>query len=260
MLDSTPLAPVAAPAFTHDSPPSPFAPPPVSGARALPRAWIDAVERDDAPYLIDELVARRVFSEADARALFRELKRYFIVTCADPTRAYSIVSNRIDEVWHHFVLFTADYRAFCARHFRDPMDHVPSNAPPVPGTPRPVATYEEFARVYESLFGAPPPDAWRDDLAVDRATRVAVERDAYPQITLRTVGSKVELRKRAVADGQEPDEDDVLLRIDDWGAPALAFALREGTFFVREMPGVAEEDRVVLGRTLVRIGVLRVSR
>lgn len=222
--------------------------------RALSPEFIDAVSRYDAPFLIGKLRKNHVFaSDDEARALFRELKRYFLINFSDPDRAYSIVSNRVDEVWHQFILFSAEYAEFCRRFFGGMLEHLPSNAP-VTGTPRPVVSLDEFADRYRALFGEGLPDVWRDDLAVTATTRVVVDRELYPDLEARTApndAAKTEL----VAEGQ------VLVRVDAWAAPAIDFALRAGAFFVRELPPpLRRADKVALCRTLVRLKVLRVTR
>ena len=70
-------------------------------------------------------------------------------------------SLAVDEAWHQFVLFTAEYSAFCARYFGRYRHHAPSNAPDTVDSHAPEATLAEFRDRYREVFGMDLPPAWR---------------------------------------------------------------------------------------------------
>ena len=84
----------------------------------------------EAPYLIEKLVKNRVVDSAEeGRALFLEVKRYLVLNQIDRTRIWKMYSLRVDEAWHQFILYTAEYLTFCQRYFGRYVHHRPSNAP-----------------------------------------------------------------------------------------------------------------------------------
>jgi len=66
-------------------------------------------------YKFDPLIQRMVdkfqWTEEDAVNCFEDLKR-FLYLCAINEQSMA-PSPKIDEIWHDFILFTADYSAFC---------------------------------------------------------------------------------------------------------------------------------------------------
>ena len=91
----------------------------------------------EAPYLVEKLLKDHVVTSADeAEQLFREVKRYLVLTASDPTVAWGMYSLRIDQVWHQFILFTRQYIEYCRANFGKYIQHAPSTAPPVEGLPK----------------------------------------------------------------------------------------------------------------------------
>lgn len=83
-----------------------------------------------APYLIEKLLKDQIVDSAtDAEALFREVKRYFVMVHEHPDQSWQMHSLRVDEVWHQFILFTVQYQEYCKRYFGRYIHHAPSNAP-----------------------------------------------------------------------------------------------------------------------------------
>ena len=77
------------------------------------KAWSEALAFE-APFLIEKLVKDHVVESADeARALFREVKRYLVMTAADPTVAWAMYSLRIDQIWHQFPSWRGDVLGAC---------------------------------------------------------------------------------------------------------------------------------------------------
>ena len=74
----------------------------------------------EAPFLVEKLLKDRITQTVEeAEALFLEVKRYIVLVQSDPTRIWEMHSLRVDEVWHQFILFTAQYWDFCQRFLVD---------------------------------------------------------------------------------------------------------------------------------------------
>jgi hypothetical protein len=224
----------------------------------IPRAQWPFVLSFEAPYLIRKLLLQKIVaSEAEALALFDEVKRYLLLVDADPARAYPMTSLRVDEAWHQFVLFTIEYTDFCQRGFGRYMHHSPSNAPDMEAVlgGRQEATREELAATYRSLFGMDLPAVWDDATSVTLDRRLLRNRERGTH-AVRVENGRAELVFVAEDDAQPI----VLARIDAWGAPALWLIAHRPAFFVRELPGpLAAEDKIALCRALVRSDTLRVA-
>ncbi|MEU1389387.1 MULTISPECIES: hypothetical protein [unclassified Nonomuraea] len=206
-----------------------------------------------APYLLERLVKERVAAtEEEAGELFAEAKKYLVLTQVDRSRIWMMHSTRIDDAWHHFILFTGLYTEFCRTYFGRYVHHSPSNDPGVrdePAAETPVATFAEFRDRYEELFGCPLPDVWYDHRTVTLARRVVNERAGL--LTTRRDGNQVEL----LSPSGEP-----LVGADMIASPALEFVARTGAFYVRELPGgLTGEERVALAEALVEQRILKVS-
>src|SRR5262245_46711737 len=57
--------------------------------------------------------------------LFTEVKRYHYL-CAVSGENVPMICTEIDEVWHQFILFSPEYRAYCNRFFGKYIDHLPT--------------------------------------------------------------------------------------------------------------------------------------
>ena len=130
---------------------------PVSEEPEEPEAsLLDALDYE-APQLVDKLVADRIADdEADARLLFREVKRYLVLVKASDDTPWPMRSRRIDAAWHQFMLFTREYIQFCTRFFGGYVQHGPAGVPPVAWAGRPAYTEPSFAAFqarYEWFFG-----------------------------------------------------------------------------------------------------------
>ncbi|MCP3811255.1 hypothetical protein NLX62_02730 [Mycobacteriaceae bacterium Msp059] len=204
----------------------------------------------EAPFVIDKLVKERFVDTAqDALALFTEVKRYLVLSNLDRTKSWKMHSLAVDEAWHQFVLFTAEYNAFCARHFGRYRHHAPSNAPDTGDKHAPEATPAEFRDRYREVFGADLPAVWEDSTWVTPRRRVV---NYFPgQWTLSSDGAMIDL-----IDGRRR----VLLSVSAIAEGALRFIVDTGAFYVREVPGdLTDQERVSLVAALVDLKVLRVG-
>ena len=64
---------------------------------------------------------------SEALRRFNGLKQ-FLVLCA-LTPGYKVTSDRIDSMWHTFLLFTKDYREFCLTYLGRFINHEPFERP-----------------------------------------------------------------------------------------------------------------------------------
>lgn len=83
--------------------------------------------------------------------LVREFKRYLLIRTVIG-RPITMQSQVIDQIWHAFILDTANYRRFCGEVFGEYLDHKSSHFP----------LTEEFGPTYEILFGESLPAIWRN--------------------------------------------------------------------------------------------------
>jgi len=84
---------------------------------------LDQVLAYQHPTLILRLHDKLGMSEHEAKELFDDLKR-FLFLCATHREKLG-PTDRIDEAWHNFILFTKDYRNFCNRLLGKFIEHVP---------------------------------------------------------------------------------------------------------------------------------------
>jgi hypothetical protein len=75
--------------------------------------------------LIARMQNKLGIGHAEALALFDDTKRFLYLcgTVAPPLAP----PERIDECWHHFILFTQDYASFCERYFGRFIHHLPKS-------------------------------------------------------------------------------------------------------------------------------------
>jgi hypothetical protein len=159
-------------------------------------------------------------------------------------------SLRVDEVWHQFILFTAQYLDFCQRFFGRYIHHSPSNAPETENEIAvPVASFAMFRERYQELFGSSLPDIWYDEKSVTMERRVLNERARL--LNLRHEGEMIDLVTPA---------GDVLVTVNEFARDALAFVAQTGAFYVRELPGeLTDDEKIALIATLVEYRILRVG-
>jgi len=89
------------------------------------------------PYLIDEVVT--------------EFKRYMALVALG-YKGLAMISRKIDEVWHSFILFTFEYQHFCKQVFGKFIHHAPQKN----RESLPLQTTENFIYAYNKIFGELP--------------------------------------------------------------------------------------------------------
>ena len=216
----------------------------------------------EAPFLIEKLQKDHIVQSAEeAHTLFTEVKRYIVLVCSSDRADWQMYSLRVDEVWHQFVLFTWEYIHFCQHFFGRYIQHNPSNAPdymeenqpqPVPATaPLPPTTFDDFKKRYQALYGEPLREVWYDEKNVTIQRRIINSNTGALLLKDGTEQGMIDLIGKS---------GDVLLSLNEFASEALAFIVRTGAFYVRELPGgLTDEEKVALIATLVQVNVLRLA-
>jgi hypothetical protein len=206
----------------------------------------------EAPFLIDKLVEDRIAEdEAEAHALFREVKRFLVLARSNDDALWDMYSRRVDEVWHQFVLFTREYIQFCMRFFGSYVQHRPHSTriDACEGPAANESSFPAFRARYEAFFGVPLPDLWYDDKSVTPRRRVI--NDNAGRLGVREGDGMASL----VSPSGE-----VLLTVNSLASSALRFIAGTDAFYVRELPGgLSDDEQVLLAATLVELQVLRVA-
>lgn len=103
----------------------------------------------------DRLLARYAsdngVSSDVAAQRFEGFKQFMVVCAMKP--GPKVTSDAIDSVWHSFLLFTSDYRAFCTDYLGRFINHEPFEHP------NPLA-YHHTRSFAEGLFGALDERLW----------------------------------------------------------------------------------------------------
>lgn len=221
-------------------------------ALSVPDVLSDAFEALDyeAPFVIDKLVKERfVDTSQDACGLFMEVKRYLVLSHVDRTKSWKMHSLTVDEAWHQFVLFTAEYSDFCDRYFGRYRHHAPSNAPDTGVRRAPEATLAEFRDRYREVFGMDLPPVWNDASWITPRRRVVNYFSGHWAL-----GSAAGMIDLMDGNGR------ALLSVSAVAENALRFIVNTGAFYVREVPGdLTEEEKIALVTALVEVKVLRVG-
>ncbi|OBF96218.1 hypothetical protein A5790_05910 [Mycobacterium sp. 852002-51152_SCH6134967] len=210
----------------------------------------------EAPYVIDRLVRDRVVAtRASAEQLFNEAKKYLVLSAATPDKSFDMSSAMVDEAWHAFVLFTAEYTDFSQRYFGSYVHHAPAGERGGPettildGGSQEMASFDDFCRRYEVLFGQPLPRIWYDSDNVTPSTRVI--NDMAQTLTIAAEDHTVH-----VVDGTG----NTVLSVDEMAIEAVEFIVNMHAFYVRELPGdLTAAEKVGLIQPLIRLGVLRLA-
>ncbi|AQT81500.1 hypothetical protein B1R94_22960 [Mycolicibacterium litorale] len=206
----------------------------------------------EAPFVIDRLLRDRVAATvAEAEELFTEAKRYLVLCAATPELSFGMHSAMVDEAWHTFILFTGEYTGYGHRFFGDYLHHAPAGHGPAGTTADrdDVASFDDFRRRYEELFGQPLPAVWYDDTSLTPARRL-INDNAAP-LTVRTDDHTVILSDTVGT---------TILAVNELACAAVEFIAQTDSFYVRELPGgLTDEEKVALVAPLVRCGVLRLA-
>jgi hypothetical protein len=219
-------------------------------ATSLPR-MLDAVAFE-APFVVDKLVKDQVADSLDdAERLFTEAKKFVVLCEATTDAACEMYSVRVDEAWHQFILFTAEYTSFCHRFFGRYVPHSPNTAQAgqdIGGTGSSSMSFADFRSRYENLFSESLPDVWYDVRCITLWRRMIADSDSW---SIARQGGVVDLADPA---------GNVVMSVNDLAVDALEFVLRTGAFYVRELPGgLTDGEKLSLAEALVMSGLVRVA-
>lgn len=114
--------------------------------------FINRLNEFKATYLEEKLLHKGVFgSKAEYQEAFTEFKKY-VALVGITGKPLPMTSEKVDEVWHQFILFTEEYHKFC----QDFLGRYLHHRPETPSNPISNARKQELARVYSQIFGSAP--------------------------------------------------------------------------------------------------------
>ena len=97
-------------------------------------------------------------SDVQAHTHEKELKR-FLSICAIYGPGTGMFSEKVDNMWHNFILFTSDYTKFCKEHTGKFIHHEPTTEDVDKKQTAQLA--REFIKRYHGLFSEnPPKEIW----------------------------------------------------------------------------------------------------
>ena len=115
------------------------------------------LEQYQAPWLSEKLVQEKeVESQEDYEQRFRELKKY-VALLKISQEPLGMVSTKVDNLWHQFILFTKQYHDFSRQFYGKYIHHQPNT----PLTPLNNQATNNFYHWYHEVYG-PLPHIWRE--------------------------------------------------------------------------------------------------
>ena len=103
------------------------------------------------PMVVGRFMKLHKVSEEEAKTIFTELMKFLYICAHIP--ASSPPSAVVDEMWHCFIIFTADYFDFCAEYVGRFLHHQPTDSPYVGNRP-------EMLELAVSTFGPVKDEFW----------------------------------------------------------------------------------------------------
>ena len=101
--------------------------------------------------LIERYLKDHGGTKEDAANCFEALKQFLVVCSMTP--GSKLVSEPIDQMWHTFLLFTKDYKAFCEEYLGRFIHHTPNGGFPKETYANTLALAKElFVRVDEKFW------------------------------------------------------------------------------------------------------------
>jgi hypothetical protein len=120
---------------------------------------VDRIDSFKAPWLEEKLLDKNVFkSREEFQEAFLEFKK-FVILSDKYDGSIAMTSEKVDEVWHQFILFTPQYHQFCEETLGSYLHHEPTTSNSNPGEKR------NFVDIYEATFGDIP-NMWNTELEV----------------------------------------------------------------------------------------------
>ncbi len=110
------------------------------------------LESFQAPYLEEKLLSDNKFRNGEEyQEAFTEFKKYLALSKI-VGKKMSMMSEKVDEVWHQFILFTPQYHKFCEEVLEGYFHHIPKTSL----TPLDPKGRENFIESYRKIFGEIP--------------------------------------------------------------------------------------------------------
>ncbi len=106
------------------------------------------IETAEFPYVREKLLKDGKISPDEIGEVEFEFKRYLGLIALD-IKPLGMISRKVDEFWHQFILFTRLYAKFCDNVMGFFVHHMPRTS----YTPLAVNGAESFIRAYEACYG-----------------------------------------------------------------------------------------------------------
>lgn len=107
-----------------------------------------AIDNFSAPYVLEKLVTEGKLEGEDLIAIEFAFKRFMKLVLTS-TKPLAMIDRRVDGYWHMFILFTPQYREYCAEVLGFFVDHQPRTA----FTPVPPSAIKNFVDQYIEKYG-----------------------------------------------------------------------------------------------------------
>ena len=119
--------------------------------------YFDLLDAYQAPYLKEKMLATgEARDDHDYGLLFCEFKKY-VALLAISQENLGMVGQRVDILWHQFILFTRQYHIFSQDFYGKYIHHTPYTT----FTPTDPEADKRFYNWYHKLYGCPPP-IWKE--------------------------------------------------------------------------------------------------
>lgn len=106
----------------------------------------DPIWAYQAPFLESKLLQTKAFSDANEyQTAFTEFKRYCLLNKLG-YQDLGMHSEKVDALWHQFILFTREYQEFCVSYLGGFLHHEPS-------LEQSAMANSNFSRAYQNEFG-----------------------------------------------------------------------------------------------------------
>lgn len=117
---------------------------------------INGLSEFEAPYLEEKLLRKEVFSSnREYREAFTEFKKYAAINKIFGD-GHGMASEKVDAVWHQFILFTREYHSFCNDFLGKYLHHSPKTS----HTPLSKDAGKNLMFHYRQIFGDMPSSVW----------------------------------------------------------------------------------------------------
>jgi hypothetical protein len=114
---------------------------------------LDKLEDFEAHYLEKKLLQERVFnSREEYQEAFTEFKKYAALSNIFEGEQLGMVSEKVDAVWHQFILFTKNYEQFCNDYLGRFLHHFPN----LDKDKRDNGSVKSFRERYTQVYGKIP--------------------------------------------------------------------------------------------------------